>query len=81
MKGYLGNVAAGCGGVELIASLIGVNQGKIPAILNCTQPDPDLCADLVRGRPRATRNPIFVNSNVTPLGQVAAVVVRGGSAA
>ncbi len=81
LKGYLGNVASGCGGVELIASLAGVNHGKIPAIRNCDEPDPACEVDLVVGAPRPTRNPIFVNTNLTPLGQAAAVVVRGGPAA
>jgi 3-oxoacyl-[acyl-carrier-protein] synthase II len=81
LKGYMGNVSAGCGGIELIASLVGVNHGKIPAILNCTEPDPDISADLVLGSPRPIRNPVFVNTNLTALGQAAAVVVRGGSRA
>jgi len=81
LKGYLGNMASGCGGVELIASLAGVNHGKIPAIRNCDQPDPACELDVVIGTPRPTRNPIFVNTNLTALGQAAAVIVRGGSAA
>jgi 3-oxoacyl-[acyl-carrier-protein] synthase II len=80
LKGYLGNMASACGAVELIASLGGVSRGKIPAIRNCEQPDPACELDLVIGAPRATRNPIFVNTNLTTLGQAAAVVIRGGSA-
>lgn len=81
LKGYMGNISAGAGAVELIASLVGVNHGKIPAILNCVEPDPAVDADLVLGSPRPTRNPVFVNTNLTSLGQAAAVVVRAGSAA
>ena len=33
--------------------------------------------DVVRGEPRPTRNPTFVNTNITGNGQAAAVVVRG----
>ncbi len=33
--------------------------------------------DLVLGSPRESEGPIFVNTNVTPHGQAAAVVVRG----
>jgi 3-oxoacyl-[acyl-carrier-protein] synthase II len=80
LKGYVGTLSSGCGGVELIASLNAVNHGKIPAIRNCDQPDPACEVDLVVGAPRPTRNPIFVNTNLTPLGQAAAVVVRGGPA-
>jgi len=78
LKGYLGNVGAAGGVVELIANLVGVNHGKIPAILNCNQPDPECNADLVVDGPRPTRKPIFVNTSLTPYGQAAAVVVRGG---
>ena len=77
LKGYMGNLAAGSGAVELIASLIAVNQGKIPAILNCDNPDPECELDLVLTSPRSSRNPTFVNTNLTPHGQAAAVVIRG----
>jgi 3-oxoacyl-[acyl-carrier-protein] synthase II len=77
LKGYMGNLVSGCGSVELIASLIAANRGAIPAILNCDQPDPEIEADLVLGSPRPGRNPIFVKTNLTPLGQAAALVIRG----
>ena len=46
LKGYLGNLASGAGAVELIASLHAVSRGKIPAIINCEQPDPELMSAL-----------------------------------
>lgn len=75
MKGSIGNLVSGAGAVELIGSLLGVNHGLIPPILNCDEPAFDL--DFVRGRPRPTANPIFVKANITRHGQAAAVVVRG----
>ena len=78
LKGYLGNIVSGCGAVELIASLIGVNKGLIPSTLNCENPDPAFGAtDIVTGSPRPTENPTFVNTNLTRHGQAAALVVRG----
>jgi 3-oxoacyl-[acyl-carrier-protein] synthase II len=77
LKGYMGNLVSGCGSVELIASLIAVNRGRIPAVLNCDQPEPEMELDLVLKSPRATRNPVFVNTNLTPNGQAAALVIRG----
>ncbi len=77
LKGYMGNLVSGCGSVELIASLAGINRGLIPSILNCDEPDPAIDADLVLGKPRASSNPIFVKTDLTPLGQAAALVVRG----
>lgn len=78
LKGYVGNIVSGCGAVELIASLIGVNQGLIPSTLNCDSFDME-CAplDLVVCDPRPTENPVFINTNLTRHGQAAAVVVRG----
>jgi 3-oxoacyl-[acyl-carrier-protein] synthase II len=78
LKGYMGNISSGCGSVELIGSLVGVNQGAIPRVLNCDEPDPE-CGelDLVLGASRPTSNPIFLTTNLTPNGQAAAVIVRG----
>jgi 3-oxoacyl-[acyl-carrier-protein] synthase II len=77
LKGFMGNLASGCGAVDLIASLIGVNRGKIPPTLNCDELDPEMNLDIVVKAPRSTDNPIFVSTNLTPNGQAAAVVVRG----
>ncbi len=78
LKGYMGNIVSGCGAVELIASLLGVNRGLIPATLNCETLDP-ACGnlDVVTGPPRPTVNPIFLNTNLTRHGQAASVIVRG----
>jgi 3-oxoacyl-[acyl-carrier-protein] synthase II len=76
-KGYMGTLASGCGAVELIGSLIGVNRGLIPPALNCDEPDPACSLDIVRGEPRPSRLPVFVNTNLTHNGQAAALVVRG----
>jgi 3-oxoacyl-[acyl-carrier-protein] synthase II len=77
LKGFMGTLASGCGAVEAIASLIGVNRGFIPPTLNCDDPDPTCALDLVRGGPRETSNPIYLNTNLTANGQAAALVIRG----
>jgi 3-oxoacyl-[acyl-carrier-protein] synthase II len=77
LKGYMGNTVSGAGGVELIASLIGANREYIPAILNCDQPECGADIDLVLKSARPSRNPTFVTTNLTPIGQAAALVVRG----
>jgi 3-oxoacyl-[acyl-carrier-protein] synthase II len=76
LKGYMGNLASGCGSVELIGSLVGVSRGAIPQVLNCEELDPECPIDVVRGEPRPSDNPVFVTTNVTPNGQAAALVVR-----
>jgi 3-oxoacyl-[acyl-carrier-protein] synthase II len=77
LKGYMGNLASGAGAVEVICSLIGVNRGRIPAVLNCDHPESGINLDLVLESPRETTSPVFLSTNVTPHGQAAAVVVRG----
>jgi 3-oxoacyl-[acyl-carrier-protein] synthase II len=77
LKGYMGNLASGCGAVDMMVSLIGVNRGKVPQILNCDELDPEMELDVVQNAPRETDNPIFVTTNLTPNGQAAALVIRG----
>ena len=77
LKGYLGNAVSGCGAMELIGSLLGVNRGAIPSILNCEEPDAACDLDLVLGTTRKTDNLTFVNSNFTRHGQASALVVQG----
>jgi 3-oxoacyl-[acyl-carrier-protein] synthase II len=78
LKGYMGNIVSGCGAVELIASLLGVNRGLIPPTLNCDSLDPACGSiDIVTGSARPTENPVFLNTNLTRHGQAAAVIVRG----
>ena len=81
LKGYMGNLVSGCGAVELIASLLGVNRAAIPPTLNCDEPDPECALDIVRGAPRPVSNPIFLKTNLTRHGQAAALVIRGNPAA
>ena len=75
LKGYFGNSVSGCGAIELIASLLGVNRGLIPQALNCDSPEFPL--DFVRGESRPTENLTFATGNLTRHGQTAAVIVRG----
>src|SRR5262249_7655286 len=77
LKGYMGSLSSGCGAVELIGSLIGVNRGLIPPTLNCDNPDPACALDVVCSVPRPTGNRTFVNTNITGNGQSAVLVVRG----
>lgn len=77
LRGFYGNLVSGCGSVDLIASLLGVQHGLIPPMLNCEQLDPECEIDAVIGKPRPTSNPIFVNINLTRHGQASAVVVKG----
>ena len=74
-KSHFGNLGAGSGLVELIASLLAVQHDRLFPILNYATPDPECPVAAVRNgdvRP----GPSFINLNVTPQGQAAAVMVR-----
>jgi 3-oxoacyl-[acyl-carrier-protein] synthase II len=74
-KSYFGNLGAGSGMVELIASLLAMRHDHLFPILNYTTADPECPVSAVRngdGRPGAS----FINLNVTPQGQASAVMVR-----
>ena len=74
-KSYFGNVGAGGGALETIASLLALAQRRLFAVLNYETPDPECPINVVRGN---DQNPgrSFINVNATPQGQAAAVVLR-----
>jgi 3-oxoacyl-[acyl-carrier-protein] synthase II len=74
-KSYFGNLGAAGGMVELIASLLALRHGRLFPILNYATPDAECPVAAVRdgGVPPGGS---FVNLNVTPQGQAAAVLVR-----
>jgi 3-oxoacyl-[acyl-carrier-protein] synthase II len=73
-KSNFGNLGAGSGVVELIASVLALRDGCLPRVLNYETPDPACPIAVVRDDKTATgRN--FLNLNVTPQGQAAALVV------
>lgn len=74
-KSNFGNLGAGGGMIELIASLLALQQGRLFPLLNYTTPDPECPVAVVRNGdiPAGTS---FINLNVTPQGQAAAVIVR-----
>jgi 3-oxoacyl-[acyl-carrier-protein] synthase II len=74
-KSYFGNLGAGSGMVELIASLLSLQHDYLFPVLNYTTEDPECPVAVARGngdRPGDT----FINLSVTPQGQAAAVLVR-----
>jgi 3-oxoacyl-[acyl-carrier-protein] synthase II len=74
-KSYFGNLGAGSGMVELIASLLSLEGGKLFRTLNYQTPDPD-CPIAVVQDGDTPAGESFANLSVTPQGQASAVVVR-----
>ncbi|MSR59611.1 MAG: beta-ketoacyl-[acyl-carrier-protein] synthase family protein [Planctomycetaceae bacterium] len=77
LKSFMGNAAAGCGSLELAASLISLHHGVIPQTLNYETPDPECPLNVVAGRPLETNNLTFLKLNVTRMGQASAIVASG----
>ncbi|HYO24912.1 MAG TPA: beta-ketoacyl synthase N-terminal-like domain-containing protein [Lacipirellulaceae bacterium] len=78
VKSSLGNLGAGGGVVETIASLLALHHRELFGTLNYEQADP-ACPGLVatRDRPQGPGES-FLKLSVTPQGQAAAIVVRRG---
>jgi len=74
-KSYFGNLGAGSGMVELIASVLALRAGTLFPTLNYETPDADCPIHVVRDNttPAGKR---FINLNVTPQGQASGVVVQ-----
>ena len=80
LKSVFGHIGAGCGAVELAASLVGIQKGEIPGTLNYETPDPACPVNvLARERlsigPASSRNVLKLSSS--RLGHAAALVVSG----
>jgi 3-oxoacyl-[acyl-carrier-protein] synthase II len=73
-KSMMGNLGAGSGLVELIASVKALQAGHLFPILNCDQLDADCPIHAVTTADVSAGNS-FINVNVTPHGQASAVVV------
>lgn len=73
-KSYFGDLAAGSGAVELVASMLAIGEGRIPPTLNYQTPDPACSIQVVRDW-QAMERTAFIALNQSYTGQAAAVVV------
>ena len=74
-KSYMGNLGAGSGMVEIVASLKALEHQQLFPILNYETPDPE--APVVAADPEVHGpGDSFINVNVTPIGQASAVVIK-----
>jgi 3-oxoacyl-[acyl-carrier-protein] synthase II len=76
-KSYFGNLGAASGLVELIASVLALDNGKLFKVLNLETPDPRCELSLAGEGSVAGRS--CLNVNVTPQGQASAVVIAKAS--
>lgn len=73
-KSYMGNLGAGSGMVELIASVLALNNDSLFPILNYDSPDESCPINGVSESQSAGDS--FMNLNCTPQGQASSVVIR-----
>jgi 3-oxoacyl-[acyl-carrier-protein] synthase II len=78
LKSYFGNLGAGSGVVELIASVLALKEGRLPRVLNYKTPDP-ACQLAVVQDEALPAGRAFLNLSVTPQGQAAVVCVTTAS--
>jgi 3-oxoacyl-[acyl-carrier-protein] synthase II len=76
-KSFFGNLRAGTGALEMAVSLLALQDGLVPPVLNFERPDPQCPVNVVRDRPLQTDKRIAVVLNHTPNGQALAVVLAG----
>lgn len=75
-KGHFGNLGAGSGTIELIASLMAMERGTLFPVLNYETPDPECPIAVVNKDGEVPTGDSCLNLNVTPQGQAAALLVR-----
>jgi len=75
-KSSLGNLGAGGGVVETIASVLALAHGQLFPTLNYATPDPKCPVKVSTIAQPQTAGPSFLKLSVTPQGQAAALVVR-----
>jgi 3-oxoacyl-[acyl-carrier-protein] synthase II len=75
-KSFFGNLGAGSGVVEMIASLLALGDGRLFPTLNFETPDPMCPVNVSHGAKPYAAGASFLKLSVTPQGQAAALVVR-----
>ena len=75
LKSLFGNLGAGSGSVELIASILGMNEGVIPRTRNYETPDPSCPVQIVT-EPTTSKGQAVLALNQSRLGATAAVVIE-----
>ena len=75
IKSYFGNAGAGSASLELAASIVAFDKGKVPATLNFETPDPE-CPVNVITEPKTVEKDFALVLNQALSGQAAALVIE-----
>ncbi|HEY3787580.1 MAG TPA: beta-ketoacyl-[acyl-carrier-protein] synthase family protein [Urbifossiella sp.] len=71
-----GNMGGAAGVVELLCSVLALQNGELPGTLNCENPSPDCPVTVHTGAPRKMAKPYVLKTAFTDLGQCAVAVVK-----
>jgi 3-oxoacyl-[acyl-carrier-protein] synthase II len=74
-KSCFGDLGAGSGAVELVASVLALMRGTVPPTQNYEHPDPDCPVNVVHGQSQSIGKPVALALNQSSTGQAAAVVI------
>lgn len=74
-KSYYGDTGAGSGSLELVASILALQNGTIPMTRNYAQPDQACPINVVRDEPQALKTPVMMALNQSATGHAAAVLL------
>ncbi|WP_425616141.1 beta-ketoacyl synthase [Anatilimnocola sp. NA78] len=74
-KSYFGDLGASSGAVEMLASVLGLQHGRVPRTLNYQQPDPECPVNVIRDAslPTDKRTALVLSQN--EMGGAAAIVL------
>ena len=75
-KSMLGHMLGAAGGVELIATVLGMKKGVIPPTTNYEVPDPECDLDYVPNKPRKARINIAISNSLGFGGHNATIAIR-----
>ena len=75
LKSYFGNLGAGSGAVELLASVLALETGEVPPTLNYEKADPNCPINVVHDAPQKVDAPIALAINQSRSGQTAAIIL------
>jgi len=76
-KSFFGNLGAGTGAVEMVASLLAIERALIPPTLNYRTPDPKCPVSVVNSSGSPLGRPTALVLNHTPFGHAVALVLGG----
>jgi 3-oxoacyl-[acyl-carrier-protein] synthase II len=74
-KSYFGNLGAGTGAVEMVASILAIRHGLVPPTLNYQRPDPACPVRVIHGAPMAGTKPVALTLNHSAMGHAVAAIL------